>query len=73
MKSALVVVVAIAMQAPTPTLKLLSPSNDTYVRGVVLLRAVVEPTSAIPRVVRVRFFADGNKVCELQRPPFECE
>jgi Ca-activated chloride channel homolog len=74
LKSALVIVaVAVAVQAPTPTLKLLSPSNETYVGGVVLLRAVVEPTSALQRVTRVRFFADGNKVCELQRPPFECE
>jgi Bacterial Ig domain len=74
MKSALVIAaVAVAVQAPTPTLKLLSPSSDTYVGGVVLLRAVVEPTSALQHVARVRFFADGNKVCELQRPPFECE
>ncbi|MGH9331499.1 MAG: VWA domain-containing protein [Vicinamibacterales bacterium] len=59
--------------APTPTLRVLSPANDTYVGGPVLLRAVVEPMSAVQRVTRVRFFVDGNKVCELQRPPFECE
>lgn len=60
-------------QTPAPTLRMLSPANDTYVGGPVLLRAVVEPMSAVQRVTRVRFYADGNKVCELQRPPFECE
>jgi Ca-activated chloride channel family protein len=51
----------------------LSPENDTFVGGPVLLRAVVEPMSAITRVTRVKFFADTKLVCELQRPPFECE
>jgi Ca-activated chloride channel family protein len=80
MKSALALVAAALAttaagiaQAPAPTLRILSPSNDTYVGGPVLLRAVVEPTSAITRVTRVKFFADTKMVCELQRPPFECE
>lgn len=60
-------------QAPGPTLRVLSPGNDTYVGGPVLLRAVVEPTSVVTRVSRVKFFADGKLVCEVQRPPFECE
>lgn len=60
-------------QAPAPTLKVLSPGNDTYVGGPVLLRAVVEPMSVATRVTRVRFFADAKLVCELQRPPYECE
>jgi Ca-activated chloride channel family protein len=81
MKSALAAVaVAIAAatvfglaQAPAPTLRVLSPENDTFVGGPVLLRAVVEPASALTRVMRVKFFADTKLVCELQRPPFECE
>lgn len=62
-----------APQTPAPTLRVLSPENDTFVGGPVLLRAVVEPMSALTRVARVRFFADTKLVCELQRPPFECE
>jgi Ca-activated chloride channel homolog len=89
MRSVLVAVVALALgticvdlrssaagaaaQAPGPALRVLSPENDTFVGGPVLLRAVVEPMSVAARVARVRFFADTKLVCELQRPPFECE
>jgi Ca-activated chloride channel family protein len=58
---------------PAPTLRLLSPENDTYVGGPVLLRAAIDPPAAAVRIRRLRFFADGAMVCELQRAPFECE
>jgi Ca-activated chloride channel family protein len=67
-----VTAMAVAPQT-APSLRILSPENDTYVGGPVLLRAIIEPASAAVRVKRLRFFADGAMVCELQRSPFECE
>ena len=57
----------------TAQLRITAPTESTYLAGEVLLRASVEPSSAISAVVDVTFFADGAKVCAVTAPPFECQ
>ncbi len=56
-----------------PVLRILSPEEGSYLSGRVLLKAVVEPMTAIGRVTSVAFYVDGALVCTLQRLPYECE
>ena len=58
---------------PRPALRVLSPEEGSYLSGRVLLRAVVEPITAIARIRSVAFYVDGALVCTLERPPYECE
>jgi VWFA-related protein len=60
-----------AQQAPAATLKIVSPDEEGYASGLVLLAAEVQPLSA--RVRRVSFYADGRLVCEVEEVPFQCE
>lgn len=65
--------IGVMAQAPAVNLRILSPEAETYVSGPVLLRVALDPPMAAARVARLHIFADGRLVCELQRPPFECE
>jgi VWFA-related protein len=56
--------------APAPEVRLLSPEPDSYVSGIVMLRAVAEPSTS---VAGVTFFIDGRRTCEIKQPPYECE
>jgi Ca-activated chloride channel family protein len=68
---AVVVVLSALLQAQqSPQLRITAPTEATYLAGEVLLRATVEPASA---VIDVTFFADGTKVCTVTTPPFECQ
>jgi VWFA-related protein len=53
-----------------PELHILSPADAGYVSGPTLLRAGVWPPSAA--VERITLYADGQIVCVLEQPPFEC-
>jgi len=55
---------------PAVTLQVLSPGEDAYVSGSTLLRARVEPAGAASALT---FFADGQQICTVVKPPFECE
>ena len=65
----------LAAQAPAaqdgqPTLAILEPTDESYLAGVVRLRADVTPADA---VTVVEFFVDGAPVCEVRVPPFQCD
>ena len=68
--AALLMVTAGAGQAPQPKLQILSPPEDGYVSGEVIIRTVIEPKSET--IERMTFFVDGRLVCTVERPPFEC-
>jgi Ca-activated chloride channel homolog len=53
--------------------RIASPTEDAYLSGPVRLIAVLEPASAAGQVTQVVFFADGQQVCAIVLPPFECE
>lgn len=59
-------------QAPEPTIKVVSPADDSFVSGPLLLRALVDPATAFNQIVQIAFFADGRQVCQIQKPPYEC-
>jgi len=58
---------------PKPEIRVLSPADGAYVSGVVRLKAVVQPMALIGRVRNVTFQVDGNLVCMIERPPYECD
>jgi VWFA-related protein len=62
----------IAAQGPSPSLRIVSPSEGAYVVGAVRLVALIDPVPAIREVREVAFFADGHQVCTVVRAPFEC-
>jgi Ca-activated chloride channel family protein len=62
--------IAAAMIAAALSVKILSPGADSFVSGVTMLRAEVEPVDA---AAIVSFFVDGRPVCRVARPPYECE
>ncbi len=47
-----------------------SPAPDAYVNGPTTLRVRIDPANTA--VQDVSLFADGQVVCTLQRPPYEC-
>jgi Ca-activated chloride channel family protein len=55
-------------QQPPVSVKLVSPTPDSYVSGTVLLRAAIEPRQRVRSVARVQFFADGRLVCNVMNP-----
>jgi VWFA-related protein len=57
----------------SPSLRIDSPAEGTYVSGAVTLTATVDPPSSMPEIAQVVFFADGRQVCTMSRPPFECQ
>ena len=62
--------IAAAVFAAALSVKILSPAADSFVSGVTVLRAQVEPLDAASIV---SFFVDGRPVCRVARPPYECE
>jgi Ca-activated chloride channel family protein len=52
-------------------LQILSPAADSFVSGLVMLKAGVD-AALEPEVVSITFHADGKQVCRQDRPPFEC-
>jgi VWFA-related protein len=66
--------VAIATaQQPSPAVRIVAPTEDTYVSGPTRLVARFEPATAARQVDQVTFFANGRQVCRVVRPPFECD
>lgn len=62
-------------QAPGATdmaIRIVSPTDDAYVTGPVLLRVLVDPPVAVDRLAQVSFYANGRQVCEVEEPPYEC-
>ncbi len=64
------VIVASAQEA---RLRIVSPTEGTYLVGSARLHAVVEPSSAERDVEKVTFFVGATQVCEVTKPPFECD
>ena len=52
------------------SVRILSPTAESYVSGSTVLRAQVEPADA---AVVVSFFVDGRQVCSIARAPYECD
>jgi Ca-activated chloride channel family protein len=55
---------------PAAQIQILSPEPDSYLSGLTLLSATVEPLSA---ATSATFSVDGRLVCEMDQPPFQCE
>ena len=53
-------------------LRIVSPGDQSYASGPVILRAEIDPAAAASQVVRLTLFADGRQVCALEAPPFQC-
>lgn len=78
MRSGIVVLGALGVsavlvaQAPAPgvefSVRIVSPGPDTYVSGLMTLRAIFEPGPRAHEVRDVRFFADGRQVCTIADP-----
>jgi Ca-activated chloride channel family protein len=65
--------IAVGAQAPapsTPIFEIAFPDEDTYLAGPVVLRATVDPPSAVKTMT---FSVDTREVCVVDSPPFECE
>jgi Ca-activated chloride channel family protein len=54
-------------------IRITSPQDGAYVSGPITLRAEVSPPDATGEVTEVAFSVDGQVVCRLHAPPFECE
>ena len=64
---------ALVAQAPSksdPIIEIRYPQGDTFLAGPVVLRALVDPPSAVEKVT---FTVDGREVCTVEKPPFDCE
>lgn len=58
-------ITSVSAQPAAITITLVSPTDDAYVSGTVMLRAVIEPRQRVRDVARVQFFADGQLVCSI--------
>ena len=65
--------VVIGASAQEARLRIVSPTEGTYLVGSARLHAVVEPSSAERDVERVTFFVGATQVCTVTTPPFECD
>jgi Ca-activated chloride channel family protein len=69
--------VAVSAQEPAKpelAIRIVLPEPDSYVSGVVKLKAEVLPKMLATRVGQILFFADGNQVCNILDPiGAECE
>ncbi len=63
-------VVAQAPSASNPIFEIRYPDAETFLAGPVVLRAIVDPPSAVERL---SFTVDGREVCTIEKPPFDCE
>jgi Ca-activated chloride channel family protein len=77
--AALAVGLAAAPQSQAPgdtggvTIRITSPVDDAYLSGAIRLVAVVDPAPMVKQVRQVVFFADGKRLCTVQRQPFQCD
>lgn len=55
---------------PLPSAQITSPERDSYVSGVVWLRATVDEAAPLTSVT---FYVDGRQICVVTSRPFECE
>jgi Ca-activated chloride channel family protein len=53
-----------------PQVEIRYPDSESYLSGLIALRATVDPPAAVNGV---SFFVDGREVCAIERPPFECD
>ncbi len=76
---ALMLAAPLQAEAPRPSadalpadarLGFVEPGPGSFVSGLLTLRARVDPDGEPVR--RVTFMADGQTVCSVERPPFEC-
>ncbi|MBI2834900.1 MAG: VWA domain-containing protein, partial [Acidobacteria bacterium] len=58
---------------PDATIRIVSPGDDAYISGGLLLRALLDPPGAARDIARVDFYADGKLVCRIDALPYECE
>jgi VWFA-related protein len=65
--------VSLQAQAPAPSLRIASPTEDAYVAGPVRLVARIDPPALERSVTQVVFFAGAHQVCAIVRQPFECD
>ena len=63
--------ISLSAQAPPSAARLtiLSPEPDSYLSGLVTLRAALDPPDAASAVI---FFVDGRQMCVVPAAPFEC-
>ncbi|MGH9384928.1 MAG: VWA domain-containing protein [Vicinamibacterales bacterium] len=47
------------------TIRVVSPEPDTYISGLTVLKATVEPRSRTNDLTKLLFFADGKQVCNV--------
>jgi VWFA-related protein len=81
--SALIAALAVGLGAAPPsqesagsggvTIRITSPVEDAYLSGPIRLVAIIEPPPLVKLVRQVVFFADGRRVCTVQRQPFQCD
>ena len=55
-----------------PKLEVTSPSDGSYVSGMVTIAAILVPLAAERDIARASFFADGVNVCTVERRPYTC-
>lgn len=56
-----------------PVLRIASPAADSYLSGPVRLVGRVDPGPVQRFVERMTFFAGGQQICAVVRPPWECD
>ena len=56
-------------QIGEPEIRIISPEENAYVGGRMVLEAKLEPSADIQSVV---FYVDGRQVCTFAQAPFEC-
>ncbi len=60
-------------QQPGTTVKIVAPTEETYLSGPTRLVARFDPATAARQVEQVTFFANGKQVCRVVRAPYECD
>ena len=69
LRTAIVLAVLVsALQPPSGQLRIVEPSEGSYVTGPTVLRAAIDAGG----IAGVVFFVDGVEVCRMRQPPFEC-
>jgi Ca-activated chloride channel homolog len=63
----------LAAQTSSPAVRLVTPTEGTYVAGPTRIVARIDPASLARDIAQVTFFADAHQICTVSRPPFECE
>jgi VWFA-related protein len=62
----------LSAQTRDPTIKIVSPGDESFVSGPVMLRALVNPPTASTQIAQVAFYGDGRLVCQMAQPAYEC-